>query len=177
MRKESVRRSSSNQVRYGECQKNHAANIGGYAVDGCREFMAGGAEGTAAALSCAACGCHRNFHRREVDREDSSSPSWSIILIFKIQENQPALIKRSVFFFPSKNILETGIVVIIQFYSEIWPIKYLIKVNSLKLSFNLFNSNQCYHKEIQKFKLWFIQFSVYFSCKSIVLFIYLSVFY
>nr|GEU91196.1 mini zinc finger protein 2-like [Tanacetum cinerariifolium] len=27
-------------VRYGECQRNHAANIGGYAVDGCREFMA-----------------------------------------------------------------------------------------------------------------------------------------
>ncbi|CAL2261761.1 unnamed protein product [Prunus armeniaca] len=27
-------------VRYGECQKNHAANLGGYAVDGCREFMA-----------------------------------------------------------------------------------------------------------------------------------------
>ncbi|KAL0355736.1 UNVERIFIED_CONTAM: Mini zinc finger protein 2 [Sesamum radiatum] len=74
-------RSSSNQVirtvRYAECQKNHAANIGGYAVDGCREFMAGGAEGTAAALSCAACGCHRNFHRREVESEvvsDNSSP-------------------------------------------------------------------------------------------------------
>ncbi|RZC60790.1 hypothetical protein C5167_022546 [Papaver somniferum] len=56
-------------VRYGECQKNHAANIGGYAVDGCREFMASGEEGTAAALRCAACTCHRNFHRREVDYE------------------------------------------------------------------------------------------------------------
>ncbi|KAL1541620.1 mitotic fidelity of chromosome transmission-related protein [Salvia divinorum] len=83
IRKEMCHQSSSNQVtqtvRYGECQKNHAIDIGGYAVDGCREFMAGGAEGTAAALSCAACGCHRNFHRREVDREvrsySSSSPS------------------------------------------------------------------------------------------------------
>ncbi|KAJ0048705.1 hypothetical protein Pint_16112 [Pistacia integerrima] len=55
-------------VRYGECQKNHAANIGGYAVDGCREFMASGEEGTRA-LTCAACGCHRNFHRREVETE------------------------------------------------------------------------------------------------------------
>lgn len=87
IRKETSHRSSSNQivrtVRYGECQKNHAASIGGYAVDGCREFMAGGAEGTAAALSCAACGCHRNFHRQEFDGEvvsDSSSLSWFIII-------------------------------------------------------------------------------------------------
>ncbi|CAL2261768.1 unnamed protein product [Prunus armeniaca] len=56
-------------VRYGECQKNHAANLGGYAVDGCREFMASGEEGTTEALTCAACGCHRNFHRREVETE------------------------------------------------------------------------------------------------------------
>ena len=56
-------------VRYAECQKNHAANIGGYAVDGCREFMASGEEGTNGALACAACGCHRNFHRREVETE------------------------------------------------------------------------------------------------------------
>ncbi|KAK4366603.1 hypothetical protein RND71_014483 [Anisodus tanguticus] len=26
-------------VRYRECQKNHAASVGGYAVNGCREFM------------------------------------------------------------------------------------------------------------------------------------------
>ncbi|KAL5146429.1 Mini zinc finger protein 3 [Glycine soja] len=56
-------------IRYGECQKNHAANIGGYAVDGCREFMASTGEGAGGALTCAACGCHRNFHRREVNTE------------------------------------------------------------------------------------------------------------
>ncbi|KAE8678510.1 Mini zinc finger protein 1 [Hibiscus syriacus] len=60
---------SSLVVRYGECQKNHAANIGGYAVDGCREFMASGMEGTNGALTCAACGCHRNFHKKEVEIE------------------------------------------------------------------------------------------------------------
>ncbi|XP_021673178.1 mini zinc finger protein 2-like isoform X1 [Hevea brasiliensis] len=70
----SSRRSSSSSftvrsVRYGECQKNHAADVGGYAVDGCREFMASGEEGTDAALTCAACGCHRNFHRRELETE------------------------------------------------------------------------------------------------------------
>ncbi|KAA8540966.1 hypothetical protein F0562_024896 [Nyssa sinensis] len=76
-----VRRNGSNSttmarsVRYVECQKNHAANIGGYAVDGCREFMASGEEGTTGALTCAACGCHRNFHRREVQTEVVSESS------------------------------------------------------------------------------------------------------
>ncbi|KAH7672382.1 ZF-HD homeobox protein Cys/His-rich dimerization domain-containing protein [Dioscorea alata] len=68
-------------VRYRECRKNHAANIGGYAVDGCREFMASGEEGTVEALKCAACNCHRSFHKREVERElecdcSSNSNSW-----------------------------------------------------------------------------------------------------
>ncbi|ESW27306.1 hypothetical protein PHAVU_003G190300 [Phaseolus vulgaris] len=58
--------SAVGNIRYGECQKNHAANTGGYAVDGCREFMASAGEGTSAALTCAACGCHRNFHKKEV---------------------------------------------------------------------------------------------------------------
>ncbi|XWS32867.1 hypothetical protein CRYUN_Cryun22dG0027200 [Craigia yunnanensis] len=64
-------------VSYGECQKNHAAGVGGYAVDGCREFMASEVEGTSAALTCAAYGCHRNFHRRVVETEvvcECSSP-------------------------------------------------------------------------------------------------------
>ncbi|CAN0901676.1 Mini zinc finger protein 3 [Linum grandiflorum] len=56
--------------RYGECQKNHAANIGGYAVDGCREFMASGPVDHEGSLMCAACGCHRNFHRREVETNE-----------------------------------------------------------------------------------------------------------
>lgn len=63
-------------IRYVECQRNHAANIGGYAVDGCREFMASGEDGTNAALTCAACGCHRNFHRREVDGGEVVSESF-----------------------------------------------------------------------------------------------------
>ncbi|WKA04621.1 hypothetical protein VitviT2T_022637 [Vitis vinifera] len=83
-RNEPSRRSTNSSltvrsVRYGECQKNHAAGIGGHAVDGCREFMASGQEGTSSELICAACGCHRNFHRREVETEVlcpcSSAPS------------------------------------------------------------------------------------------------------
>ncbi|KAJ0975297.1 hypothetical protein J5N97_017262 [Dioscorea zingiberensis] len=71
-----TRRRSS---RYGECQKNHAANIGGYAVDGCREFMADGEEGTSSALHCAACGCHRSFHRRMQEHDQSPDCSFRLI--------------------------------------------------------------------------------------------------
>ncbi|KAL2898475.1 Mini zinc finger protein 3 [Bienertia sinuspersici] len=65
-----LRRSSNDDesriiVYYRECQKNHAANSGGYALDGCTDFV----PRTDVALFCATCGCHRNFHRREVDSE------------------------------------------------------------------------------------------------------------
>ncbi|WVZ05238.1 hypothetical protein V8G54_018584 [Vigna mungo] len=53
-------------VQHGECQRNHAINAGGFAVDGCMEFFPSGAEGTAGAMICGACGCHKNFHRREI---------------------------------------------------------------------------------------------------------------
>ncbi|KAJ0766101.1 putative transcription factor ZF-HD family [Helianthus annuus] len=51
--------------RYKECLKNHAANMGGNITDGCCEFMPSGDDGTLEALKCAACNCHRNFHRKE----------------------------------------------------------------------------------------------------------------
>lgn len=54
------------QVMYKECLKNHAASIGGFAIDGCGEFMAGGDQGTLEALKCSACNCHRNFHRKHI---------------------------------------------------------------------------------------------------------------
>ncbi|KAJ1442140.1 ZF-HD homeobox protein, Cys/His-rich dimerization domain [Sesbania bispinosa] len=56
---------NSGKGRYKECLKNHAVGIGGHAVDGCREFIAAGEEGTLDALKCAACNCHRNFHRKD----------------------------------------------------------------------------------------------------------------
>ncbi|XP_076884615.1 zinc-finger homeodomain protein 2-like [Bidens hawaiensis] len=52
--------------RYKECLKNHAISIGGHALDGCGEFMPAGDDGTLDGLKCAACNCHRNFHRKEV---------------------------------------------------------------------------------------------------------------
>ncbi|KAG2376972.1 Mini zinc finger protein [Vigna angularis] len=76
MRRQPPRRCSTNNttnntvtivrnVQHGECQRNHAINVGGFAVDGCMEFFPSGAEGSARALICDACGCHKNFHRRE----------------------------------------------------------------------------------------------------------------
>ncbi|KAI3972996.1 hypothetical protein MKX01_019654 [Papaver californicum] len=65
--------SSKFQVKYKECMKNHAASIGGHANDGCGEFMQEAAahqdnnnNNAARLLRCAACGCHRNFHRKEI---------------------------------------------------------------------------------------------------------------
>ncbi|KAL6983491.1 Zinc-finger homeodomain protein [Sarracenia purpurea var. burkii] len=54
---------------YKECLKNHAASLGGHAVDGCGEFMSAPTAITTdpTSLRCDACGCHRNFHRREDD--------------------------------------------------------------------------------------------------------------
>ncbi|KAF5752985.1 putative Homeobox protein 24 [Tripterygium wilfordii] len=65
--------SSTTTVRYRECLKNHAANMGGHVVDGCGEFMPSGEGSSAESLKCAACECHRNFHRKEVNGEPSST--------------------------------------------------------------------------------------------------------
>nr|GLL18361.1 zinc-finger homeodomain protein 2-like [Ipomoea trifida] len=60
------------RYRYRECLKNHAVGIGGHAVDGCGEFMPAGEDGTLDSLKCAACGCHRNFHRKEEEGDGFS---------------------------------------------------------------------------------------------------------
>ncbi|XP_047175648.1 zinc-finger homeodomain protein 11-like [Vigna umbellata] len=54
-------------VTYKECLKNHAASLGGHALDGCGEFMPSSSTNPTdpRSLKCAACGCHRNFHRRD----------------------------------------------------------------------------------------------------------------
>lgn len=62
---------SNSSTRYRECLKNHAASIGGNVTDGCGEFMPSGEEGTLEAFKCAACHCHRNFHRKEGNGENA----------------------------------------------------------------------------------------------------------
>ncbi|XP_062185224.1 zinc-finger homeodomain protein 8-like [Phragmites australis] len=50
----------SGSGKYKECMRNHAAAMGGQAFDGCGEYMPASPD----SLKCAACGCHRSFHRR-----------------------------------------------------------------------------------------------------------------
>ncbi|KAK4741435.1 hypothetical protein SAY87_025023 [Trapa incisa] len=61
---------STSSVRYGECLRNHAAKMGGHVTDGCGEFMPEcGEDGSSPEFfKCAACSCHRNFHRKETVR-------------------------------------------------------------------------------------------------------------
>lgn len=61
-------------VCYKECLKNHAASIGGHALDGCGEFMPSSSSNPTEprSLTCAACGCHRNFHHRDTQQHHSN---------------------------------------------------------------------------------------------------------
>ncbi|MCD7452329.1 hypothetical protein HAX54_016162 [Datura stramonium] len=72
-------------VIYRECLKNHAANLGGHAVDGCGEFLPCPAANPAdpTSLKCAACGCHRNFHRREPEEPVPPSPISTMALEYQ----------------------------------------------------------------------------------------------
>ncbi|KAK7252916.1 hypothetical protein RIF29_37198 [Crotalaria pallida] len=60
---------TTSTIRYRECLRNHAASMGSHVVDGCGEFMPSGEDGTPESLRCAACDCHRNFHRKETEGE------------------------------------------------------------------------------------------------------------
>ncbi|KAE8696178.1 Zinc-finger homeodomain protein 10 [Hibiscus syriacus] len=68
-------------ITYKECLKNHAATLGGHALDGCGEFMPSptSAPTDPTYLKCAACGCHRNFHRREPEVESSPASATPTI--------------------------------------------------------------------------------------------------
>ncbi|KAE8672639.1 Zinc-finger homeodomain protein 6 [Hibiscus syriacus] len=62
-------------IRYRECLKDYAASMGGHVVDGCGEFMPSGEDDTPEAMKCAACDCHRSFHRKEINGESQYAPS------------------------------------------------------------------------------------------------------
>ncbi|KAJ4851497.1 hypothetical protein Tsubulata_026248 [Turnera subulata] len=62
---------------YKECLRNHAASLGSYATDGCGEFTLD--DTSPSTLQCAACGCHRNFHRKVVTYNSSSRSRDNII--------------------------------------------------------------------------------------------------
>jgi ZF-HD class homeobox domain-containing protein len=52
---------SNSTATYHECLKNHAAALGGHVLDGCGEFTPDPDD----PLRCAACSCHRSFHRKD----------------------------------------------------------------------------------------------------------------
>ncbi|XP_071731069.1 zinc-finger homeodomain protein 11-like [Rutidosis leptorrhynchoides] len=72
-------------ITYKECLKNHAASMGGHAVDGCGEFMPSPSSipTDPTSLKCAACGCHRNFHRREPDESFPANPPTQHIIEYQ----------------------------------------------------------------------------------------------
>ncbi|KAK8314373.1 hypothetical protein V6Z11_D01G166600 [Gossypium hirsutum] len=65
---------------YRDCQRNHACCLGGYAIDGCTQFIPFNNSKT----HCKACGCPRNYHRkfsmgqREAMREFGEGLGWSM---------------------------------------------------------------------------------------------------
>ncbi|CAH9054563.1 unnamed protein product [Cuscuta europaea] len=81
--------------RYRECLKNHAASVGGNVTDGCGEFMPSGEEGTLEALKCAACNCHRNFHRKERGSGDG------VMIVHPLQLPPPPALPPSMMTSPS----------------------------------------------------------------------------
>ncbi|XP_047321049.1 zinc-finger homeodomain protein 8-like [Impatiens glandulifera] len=67
---------SADEVIYKECQKNHAAAMGGLSLDGCGGYIAplSADPSNPITLKCMVCDCHRNFHRCEKD--DSPAPEY-----------------------------------------------------------------------------------------------------
>ncbi|XP_042492892.1 zinc-finger homeodomain protein 4-like [Macadamia integrifolia] len=72
--------------KYKECMRNFAASWGGHVHDGCGEFIPHDqGEGninpsSSEALLCGACGCHRNFHRKEVPVPSIQHPPPNVLL-------------------------------------------------------------------------------------------------
>ncbi|XP_004512050.1 zinc-finger homeodomain protein 6 [Cicer arietinum] len=69
---------TTTKICYRECLKNHAASMGSHVVDGCGEFMPSGEEGTPESFKCAACDCHRNFHRKHVQQQHVPNPNYHL---------------------------------------------------------------------------------------------------
>ncbi|GMI87479.1 homeobox protein 32, ZINC FINGER HOMEODOMAIN 14 [Hibiscus trionum] len=64
---------------YRDCQRNHACSLGGYALDGCTEFIRCNSGDSS---HCEACGCHRNYHRKalliDLDQSLNVKPFMSL---------------------------------------------------------------------------------------------------
>ncbi|OMO92242.1 hypothetical protein COLO4_17762 [Corchorus olitorius] len=68
LRRRFINRRDREGVEYRECRRNMSIPTGRYIVDGCAEFIQRRGY-NADPLQCAACGCHRSFHRRVLSNE------------------------------------------------------------------------------------------------------------
>lgn len=97
------------ETKYKECQKNHTVSTGGHVVDGCCEFMPGGEEGTLGALKCAACSCHRSFHRKEVYEHINSTQELMSPAFYRSGSLHKAMIQPRGLYLPRKKRIRTKI--------------------------------------------------------------------
>ncbi|XP_021771884.1 zinc-finger homeodomain protein 4-like [Chenopodium quinoa] len=82
-------------ILYKECLKNHAASLGSHSTDGCGEFMP--PSGDNDAFLCSACGCHRNFHRKEeVEVAHVGSNNYTYLSYYHYQRNTSNITKNQV---------------------------------------------------------------------------------
>ncbi|KAL1198713.1 Zinc-finger homeodomain protein 13 [Cardamine amara subsp. amara] len=77
----------SHKVRYGKCRKNQAPCIGISTYDGCGEFVST-TTGEEDSLNCAACGCHRSFHKEESITDGGTETVLEMLKISPYQYRQ-----------------------------------------------------------------------------------------
>ncbi|KAG5605607.1 hypothetical protein H5410_027099 [Solanum commersonii] len=97
-------------IKYDISLKNYATNFGDYSVDGCREFVKKGDDGTKEEYICANCGCFRSFHRM-------NSPSLY----------RPPIL-RSCFFHPNPHGGGNTPVIFHPFMTRFVPVQYIIRL-------------------------------------------------
>ncbi|KAF2591137.1 hypothetical protein F2Q70_00040678 [Brassica cretica] len=78
-------------------------------TDGCCEFMPGGEEGTLGALKCAACSCHRSFHRKEVYEHINSTQKLMSPAFYRSGSLYKAMIQPRGLYLPKKKRIRTKI--------------------------------------------------------------------
>ncbi|KAJ4968017.1 hypothetical protein NE237_014718 [Protea cynaroides] len=75
-------------IKYEECIRNYAPSIGEHIKDGCLEFMPTGEGSNREALTCGVCGCHRNFHKKELPIPSLLHPPQPVLLYNAKQNEQ-----------------------------------------------------------------------------------------
>ncbi|KAF7023948.1 hypothetical protein CFC21_068021 [Triticum aestivum] len=80
---------------YVECGRNHALASGGHVVDGCGEWMPLGDHNPAdmSSYKCAACGCHRNFHRKVMTERSPPPPPMAATVLHGLPQRREKMLE------------------------------------------------------------------------------------